>query len=55
MIRINELSTLEQRVIWDHDYTDSPGWIRLPIATVRTLLYLYREFSSGELNLRVSH
>ncbi len=52
MIRINELSTLEQRVIWDHDYTDSPSWIRLPIATVRTLLYLYREFSRGELNLR---
>ena len=52
MLKIDELSTLEQRVIWDRDYTASPPWIRLPIAVVRTLLYLYREFSSGELNLR---
>ncbi len=52
MIKINQLSTIEQRVIWDHDYTNSPWWIRVPIATVRTLFYLYREFSKGELNLR---
>ncbi len=52
MLNIDEMSALEQRVVWDRDYTASPFWIRLPIASARTLLYLYREFSSGELNLR---
>lgn len=52
MLNFNHLSTLEQRLIWDRDYAGSPLWMRLPIATIRTLLYLYREFSSGELNLR---
>lgn len=52
MLKFSELSAIEQQVIWDRDYAESAPWIRWPVAAVRVLLYLYREFSSGELNLR---
>ncbi len=52
MLKIDKLFNLQQRLIWDRDYTTESSWLRVPIAVVRTLLYVYREFSSGELNLR---
>jgi membrane protein len=52
MLDFEKLSKLQQQLIWDRDYTGESPWVRIPIAIVRTLLYLYREFSSGELNLR---
>ncbi|MDA0821034.1 MAG: YihY/virulence factor BrkB family protein [Proteobacteria bacterium] len=39
-------------MVWDTDYSTSAYWIRVPIAVVRTLVYVYREFSGGVLNLR---
>ena len=51
-MNLSDLHQLEQTLIWDRDYTRAPVWQRLPIAVIRTLFYLYREFSSGELNLR---
>lgn len=52
MLTLEELSTLEQRLIWDKDYAAEPGWLRAIVALARTLLYLYHEFSNGALNLR---
>lgn len=46
------LSELEQRHIWDRDYSDASPWLRAAVGTVRTVLFVVREFSSGELTLR---
>jgi membrane protein len=51
-ISLSKLIELEQRLVWDNDYSQSEAWIRIPVAIARTLVYVYREFSSGELNLR---
>ena len=51
-ISLSKLVELEQRLVWDTDYRRSEAWIRVPVAIARTLVYVYREFSSGELNLR---
>jgi len=52
VIKFAELMTLEQRLVWDRDYRKSPSWVRIPMAVLRSILYLYHEFSNGELNLR---
>jgi len=51
-VNLGKLIELEQRLVWDTDYSQSEVWIRIPVAMMRTLVYVYREFSSGELNLR---
>jgi len=51
-VNLGKLIELEQRLVWDTDYSQSQVWIRIPVAVMRTLIYVYREFSSGELNLR---
>jgi membrane protein len=51
-ISLEKIIALEQKIIWDTDYSTSKYWTRAPIAVLRTLVYVYREFSSGALNLR---
>ena len=48
----HDLAKIEQRIVWDQDYSNAPLWVRTAIVVLRTLVYVYREFSSGELNLR---
>ncbi len=43
---------LEQKLIWDEDYRAAPAWKRLPVETLRALLYVGRGFGNGELTLR---
>jgi membrane protein len=38
--------------VWDQDYSNAPLWVRTAIVVLRTLVYVYQKFSSGELSLR---
>lgn len=51
-MNLSELAELEQRYVWDRDYRDAPAWQRAAVGSLRTVLYVTREFSSGELTLR---
>ena len=52
MQSLDDISRLAQQIIWDRDYSARPTYLRVPIQIVRVIVYVYREFASGELNLR---
>jgi membrane protein len=49
---IARIRDLEQRYVWERDYTDAPFWIRGSVYALRTLILLIHDFFDGDLNLR---
>ncbi|MDH3713451.1 MAG: YihY/virulence factor BrkB family protein [Gammaproteobacteria bacterium] len=49
---IARIRELEQRYIWERDYSGEPFWVRGSVHVIRTLILLIHDFLDGDLNLR---
>ncbi len=49
---LETLKDLEQRYLWDRNWSDAPAWQRVGIGVARTLLLVVRDVIGGDLTLR---